>query len=76
MDYKQLYEAALAVAKNAYVPYSQFHVGAEVTELQTVQNEQLFFQPLKKDIKLLKQSQLLPQMQITQLHLVEFAAKF
>ena len=28
MDYKQLYEAALAVAKNAYVPYSQFHVGA------------------------------------------------
>ena len=28
MDYKQLYEAALDVAKNAYVPYSQFHVGA------------------------------------------------
>ena len=28
MEYKQLYEAALAVAKNAYVPYSQFHVGA------------------------------------------------
>ena len=28
MDYKELYEAALAVAKNAYVPYSQFHVGA------------------------------------------------
>ena len=28
MDYKQLYEAALAVAKNAHVPYSQFHVGA------------------------------------------------
>ena len=28
MDYKQLYEAALAVAKNAYVPYYQFHVGA------------------------------------------------
>lgn len=28
MDYKQLYEAALEVSKNAYVPYSQFHVGA------------------------------------------------
>ena len=28
MDYKQLYEAALAVAKTSYVPYSQFHVGA------------------------------------------------
>lgn len=28
MDYKELYEKALAVAKNAYAPYSNFHVGA------------------------------------------------
>ena len=28
MDYKFLYDAALEVAKNAYAPYSNFHVGA------------------------------------------------
>ena len=28
MDYKELYEKALSVAKNAYAPYSNFHVGA------------------------------------------------
>lgn len=28
MDYKFLYDEALKVAKNAYAPYSNFHVGA------------------------------------------------
>ena len=28
MDFKFLYDAALEVAKNAYAPYSNFHVGA------------------------------------------------
>ena len=30
MDFKKLYDAALNVAKNAYVPYSKFHVGAAI----------------------------------------------
>ena len=30
MDFKKLYDAALNVAKNAYVPYSKFHVWAAI----------------------------------------------
>lgn len=30
MDYKFLYDRALEVAKNAYAPYSNFHVGAAI----------------------------------------------
>lgn len=30
MDFKKLYDTALNVAKNAYVPYSKFHVGAAI----------------------------------------------
>lgn len=30
MDYKELYDIALKASKNAYVPYSDFHVGAAV----------------------------------------------
>ncbi|MDO4482061.1 MAG: cytidine deaminase [Bacillota bacterium] len=30
MDYRELYDIALNASKNAYVPYSGFHVGAAV----------------------------------------------